>query len=236
MDDGGSPINGGFMRFGTTRAWGIASGAAVVVAFAGYSVGSQADDGVATGKGSSSGQNVKFAGRGHGGPMLQDLAGRLGVDRQKLEDALADIRAQQQPPATDPRERLAAGLADKLGIDQVKVEKALAAQRPERRERGRGKRADKTAALAKVKPGAGGQGHGVHVRGGPPAAGLAKALGVDEAKLQAALEALKKEQEPAREKRRDEFAQQLADRLGIDVDKVKAALPDPGVPSWKGRP
>jgi hypothetical protein len=47
---------------------------------------------------------------------------------------------------------------------------------------------------------------------------------VEPAKLRSTLQAL-------RQKKRDEFAQKLADELGISVDKVKAALPDkPGGP------
>ena len=44
-------------------------------------------------------------------------------------------------------------------------------------------------------------------------------LGVDEAKVDQALEDF-------RTAKHDEFAQKLADELGIDVEKVKDALPD----------
>jgi hypothetical protein len=268
------------MRFGTTKTWGIVAAAAALV-FAGYSLGTQADDGVANGQGSSAGGKTRFAVAecGPGGPKLEGLADRLGVDRQKLEDALDDIRPAQK---TAPGERFAAGLAAKLGIDQAKVEKALEAQGPKRVERGRERRdelsgalagelgvseAKVRAALVAVKSGTGGPPAGpdgfanalakelgvskdrvqaaldkirpqerMVRRAGPPIAGLAKALGVEESKLRAALEELGKEQKADQAKRRDEFAQQLADRLGIDVDKVKAALPEPGGPVWKGRP
>lgn len=50
-------------------------------------------------------------------------------------------------------------------------------------------------------------------------AGLAKELGVKEADLRKALTAIRKEQ-------RDDFAEKLADKLGLSAAKVKKALPD----------
>lgn len=234
------------MRFGTTKTWAITAGAATV-ALGGYSIGSQANDGVATGQSSGSPPKVKFAGRGAGAPMLDDLAGRLGVDRQKLEDALAAIRGKQQPRVTKPRDDFVAALAAKLGIDQAKVEKALEARRPERPGRP-GERHDKMRPQGGERHFHGGERHFRTGPGGPakpgrpggPAgpdiAGLAKDLGVDEAKLQAALDELRKDEEPALEAKRNEFAKQLADQLGIDVAKVKAALPDPPTPRFRAAP
>ena len=62
-------------------------------------------------------------------------------------------------------------------------------------------------------------GPGWHGGGPPMLEGLADRLGVDESDLQAALEDIRKATDP-----RDEFAQQLADALGIDVAKVTAAF------------
>lgn len=56
-------------------------------------------------------------------------------------------------------------------------------------------------------------------RRGASVTALAKELGVTEAKLRSALQTL-------HQKKRDEFAQKLADALGIPVQKVKDALPD----------
>jgi hypothetical protein len=60
---------------------------------------------------------------------------------------------------------------------------------------------------------------------------------VSEADVNKALEELRAEHEAEHEKRRNEMAQALADRLGIDVDKVKDALPmGPPHHGGRGRP
>jgi hypothetical protein len=217
------------MRFGSTKTWGIGAAAAGLL-FAAYSIGTQADSGVASGAGPKA-RLVAGPGPGPGrpaGPMLQDLADRLGVDRQKLEDAMAAIRGQQQPPAGGPRDDFAAELAAKLGIDQAKVEQVLDAHRPKPPEppAGPGRR---TGGAPHFRTGRGGP-------GGPDIAGLAKDLGVDESKLKTALDELRKQHEGDFKARRDEFAKQLADRLGIDVEKVKAALPEPPHAPFRARP
>jgi transcriptional regulator with XRE-family HTH domain len=268
------------MRFGTTRTWAIGA-AAAGIAFAGYTIGSQADDGVANGQSKSDCPKIAFAGPGLGGPMAEDLADRLGVDRQKLEDALRDIRPDLKGPS-DPKRDFLARLADKLGVDQDKLEKVLEAQGPKRVERRHEERSELTneladelgvsaakvraafevgkqgpngpppdkeeflsgvakelgvskdrlvAALDKFQPRVRG-----HFHAGPPAAELAKGLGVDEAKVQAALDDLSKEMEAEHARIRDELAKALADRLGIDLEKVKAALPDGPVGPPKPRP
>jgi ClpA/ClpB-like protein len=53
---------------------------------------------------------------------------------------------------------------------------------------------------------------------------LATRLGVDADKLRAALEDIRGQRSDPGERRRDEFAQELADALGIDVAKVTAAF------------
>lgn len=264
---------------------GALVGAAAVLSFAGYTIGSQAGDGVAESR-DGSGQGTRAGGPGQRG--LSSLADRLGVSASELEQALDDIRAQQQPPAGDPRDRFASGLAAKLGVDEAKVEEALDELRPERRERPRRGQLERRlarelgisvakvrSAFREVKPGPAGRGRGpgdrdemlgdlakamgvsvddleaamgkVHPRGhgGPGSPGgpggpmfdteeLAQKLGVDEEKLETALEELRAEHEAEHEQRRDEFAQALADRLGIDVEKVKDALPM-GPPHHGGR-
>ena len=67
-----------------------------------------------------------------------------------------------------------------------------------------------------------------HVRGGPPGAGfgldgLADRLGVDADELREALEDVRGDLPPLRE-RHEDFAEQLADELGTTKAKVEAAL------------
>jgi hypothetical protein len=69
---------------------------------------------------------------------------------------------------------------------------------------------------------------------GPATAALAKQLGVTQAQLQAAFDKVRAAHEADMAKVRDEFAQKLAERLHIDVAKVKAALDD-FLPPFGGR-
>ena len=59
-------------------------------------------------------------------------------------------------------------------------------------------------------------------------AALAKELGIERSKVRAALRKVQAAHEKEHAARRDEFAQKLADKLGISVDKVKSALPAGG--------
>jgi hypothetical protein len=108
---------------------------AVALASGAYALGTQADDGAAAASGSRSGTAVAGPGSGPdrgvfvhhdpGRPFgLEGLADRLGVDEDKLRDALQDIRSAL--PA--PRERhddFAKALADELGTTEAKVQAAL---------------------------------------------------------------------------------------------------------------
>jgi len=178
------------------------------------------------------------------------LAKKLGLDQSKVEAALDKLRPQGR---REGHRDLTAALAKQLGLSQSKVRAALDKVRPER---GNGRpdpdrfltalakelgvsKAKLQAAFQKVHPrppGGPGRGPGGPGPGGPgpDAAALAKALGVDQAKLEKALDELRQEHEAEHEQRRNEFAQALADRLHIDVDKVKAALPE-GPPHHGGR-
>ena len=55
---------------------------------------------------------------------------------------------------------------------------------------------------------------------------LAKELGIAEDRVDAALERMRESAEREFEQRRDELAERLADRLNLDVDKVKDELGD----------
>jgi energy-converting hydrogenase A subunit M len=53
---------------------------------------------------------------------------------------------------------------------------------------------------------------------------LAKELGIDQEKVEAALERVRENAEREFQQRHDELAQQLADRFNLDVDEVEEAL------------
>jgi hypothetical protein len=237
-------------RTKTTTA--LALTGAVALASGAYALGSQAGDGDAVAaKSPAQGYGgPPFGGRGRGWrgggpPMLQGLADRLGVDESDLQAALEDIRssrhddfAQQladalgidvakvtaafdklRPRPGDRRQDLAAALAKKLGVTTAKVRKAFEQQRgrhgdPEALAKALGVTPEKLRqAFESLRP---------RHRDRPDTAGLAKALGVSQAKLDAALDKVK----AAAQKERDAFAQALADRLNIDVQKVEDALGD----------
>jgi hypothetical protein len=91
---------------------------AVALASGAYALGSQSDgSAVAAGD-----RPAHF--RGGPGPGLDRLADRLGVDEDKLRDALEDVRA-DLPDPRDRHDEFAKELADELGTTQAKVEAAL---------------------------------------------------------------------------------------------------------------
>jgi biotin operon repressor len=208
---------------------GVALAGAVVLAGGAYALGAQKDDGTALAGGKARGAGYGYGwgpgpggpGGGPGGPGgpglrrgfmqqgFEDLASKLGVSEAKLREALRNIRPDRGDFEAKRAERVK-DLAAALGIPESKVEAAIEKYGP-----GPGRR---------FRRGPGGP-------GGPPPGGkpprraerlddFAKALGVTPAKLRAAMEQL-------REDKRDEFAQKLATELGISVDKVKGALPEP---------
>jgi biotin operon repressor len=226
------------------RTTAFALAGAVALASGAYALGSQVGDGSAE---AARGDQPRLAhGFGPPGrPGFDDLADRLGVDEAKLRDALEDIASQR-------RTEFAQRLADALKIDRAKVEQTLENLRPDR------PRLRRPAALAaalakelglstaKVRaaleqhrgPGELADALGVseqrlheafHAVIGRPRVphrpgheDLAEKLGVTQAQLDAAFETL-----------RDDFAQELADRLNLDVAKVKEALE--ATPRFGGR-
>jgi DNA-binding MarR family transcriptional regulator len=166
--------------------------------------------------------------KAHRADFAQKLADALGIDRAKVDAAFAKLRANGPDHAAghDRRHDFAQDLADALNLSVDKVQAALDKQRDHRgdpaalaKELGVSA-AQLRQAFAKVfrdhRPGGPGR------PPGPREDALAKALGVTPAKLRAAFDKLRSELG----KERDAFAQELADRLNIDVAKVKAALPD----------
>ena len=191
---------------------------AATAAFAAYAVGSQTNSsGTAGASGSATAGYYGPAGYGPGpgapgprdgrghfgrGPDLAALATKLGVSTTALKSALQSLRPDRAGHA-DMRDAMAQKLADALGVDKATL----------------------TAALAKVRPDRhGGPRDGA--KGGDTAfaAALAKELGKSTADVTAALTKLRAAHEATEKAERDAFAQKLADKLGISVDKVKSVF------------
>ena len=132
------------------------------------------------------------------------LAKELGIDASKVRSALADAKRDRGGPPSLD------GLAEKLGVSEAKLCSALEATRPTGGPR-RGMRIPKRLVSA-----------------------LAKGLDKDASEVRAALRKVRAAKQKEHSARRDEFAQKLADKLGISVDKVKSALPAGG-PGHHGR-
>ena len=128
------------------------------------------------------------------------LAKELGISTAKVRSALAESKGDRRgPPALDD-------LAEELGVSEAKLRSALEDIRPRAFRRHRG--GDRMQAKL--------------------VAALAKGLDKDASEVRAALRKVRAAHEKEHAARRDEFAQKLADKLGISVDKVKAALPAGG--------
>ena len=247
-------------RTKTTTALAVAG--AVALASGAYALGSQTGDGDAVAARNGIPPALGYGGpppagpghrwRGGGGPpMLEGLAARLGVDESDLQAALEDIRkdhgddfARQlaaalgvdvskvtaafdklRPGRGDRHADIAAALAKKLGVSTATVRKAFTQGRrdPQALATALGVTPEKLRqAFESLRPREH-RGHGI--------AALARALGVSQAQLDAALDEVK----AAERKRRDAFAQELADRLNIDVQKVEDALGDLRPPRFGGR-
>jgi energy-converting hydrogenase A subunit M len=225
--------------------------AAIVLASGAYALGSQSGDGgaLASGSANSSGRSGGSAtsqpvnGARGGRPFgrrgdfgLDALATRLGVSTTALRDALQAIRSSKTPeqrrqeliqalatalgkPADQVtsaidsvlpdrgarRDDFAAALARELGVDTAKVQAALDKLRSDfrngRRDRDRNG-ADRRTAVANA---------------------LATELGVDAARVRAALDKLKPARSDRRD-RRDDVRQRLATALGVTTDQLETAF------------
>jgi hypothetical protein len=156
--------------------------------------------------------------------MAQELADALGIPVAKVNQAFDKL----MPKRDQRKDDFAAALAKQLGLSTAKVQSALDAQRDHRGDPAALAKAlgvtpaKLQAAFAAVRPDRGPRGD----HRGPDTAALAKQLGVTEAKLQAAFDKLRAAHEADETKLRDQFAQKLADKLNLDVTKVKGALAD----------
>jgi biotin operon repressor len=149
------------------------------------------------------------------------LAAALGIDRAKVEAAFDKLRPKRPDHPRAP-EAFAAALAKQLGLTTAKVRAALENHRgrptsPDQLAKELGVSEEKLrdafhAVMGKLRP---------HGPGGRPGFdGLAKALGVTQQQLDDAFAKLRADHE----KLEDEFASELAKRLGLDASKVKEAL------------
>jgi len=189
---------------------------AATAAFAAYAIGSQTNSSGAAGASGSATAVSGPAGYGPGpgaprdgrrfgpGPHLPALATKLGVSTDALKSALQSLRPARGDHAAE-RDAVAQKLADALNVDKAKVTAALAKVRPDRR---------------------GGPRDGAKGDDAAFAATLAKELGVSPADLKAALTKLRADHEATETAERAAFAQKLADKLNISVDKVRSVFAD----------
>lgn len=174
------------------------------------------------------------------------LAKELDVSRAKVEEVLEGLRPREgrRTGRHAGHRRFVAALAKELGIEASKVRSALADARQDRRgppaladlAKALGVSAAKLrSALEATRPRAG-RPHGGRIQRRLVAA-LAKALDKDASEVRAALRKVRAVKQKEHSARRDEFAQKLADKLGISVDRVKSALPvgGPGHHGPRGR-
>jgi hypothetical protein len=136
------------------------------------------------------------------GEFAADLAKALSVDVAKVQAGLDKARQDFRGQGQDRRGRrgnidtLVNDIASATGVDAAKVRSALQSLRPNRSDR-----RDRRGARDDIRQ------------------KLATALGVTTDQLDAAFDKI-------RTQARDQFATELAQRLNIDVQKVKDALPD----------
>jgi hypothetical protein len=194
----------------------IVVGGALAVASAAYGLGTQAGDGTAVAD-SQNGERGARVALDRGAPCgFSGLADDLGVDENKLEQALRDFRSSHDDGA---RADFAADLAAALGISADKVRSAfdkLHQQREDRFEDHMGR--------PDLPPPPG----GARFHFGPPLRGLAKELGVTRSELRTALREVGQKAGDRFEQHRKELAEFLADRFDLDVAKVLDALPAEG--------
>lgn len=138
---------------------------------------------------------------GISGDQLDKIAGKLGVETDKLQTALDTVR---EGAGDDRRQSLADALAKALGVDAAKVLKILDDNAPQPPAAGRRpQRPD----------------------GGRLVTALASGLGVSEDKVSAALKTLRGERRD-RARPRGDLMTKLAAELGLDESKVTAAFKD----------
>jgi hypothetical protein len=199
---------------------------AVVLASGAYAIGSQSGGGTS---GAATGTASQSAGPGD---PAASLASRLGVTEAQLRAAFDDIRKTDPPPGGDPRAKLEKALADALGIDQSKVADALDKLRTQHEADESARHAafakslaqelgldpaKVTAALEKLRPDRGGP----HAFGPPPGGVVKRAPGPPPpGGPMGRAHGFRIGPPPGR----DGFLPRLANELGVDSSKLRAAL------------
>jgi hypothetical protein len=201
----------------------IVVGGALAIASAAYGLGTQTGGGTAVADNNADGE------RGGRRMMMarapcgfEGLADELGVDEAKLEAAMRDFREEHADAA---RAGFAEDLADALGLSEDKVRAAL-----DKLGRRREFRFEERRGPADVPP------PGMRFHFGPPLRGLASELAVTRSELRDALDEIGQRAADRMKQRTNELAEFLADRLDIDVDKVRDALPEMGPPLGSPHP
>ena len=167
--------------------------------------------------------------------LSADLAKALGISRERARKALRKLRAKARREHRAARRVFFAALAKELGVEESRVRTVLRDARragpgewPSRAEIARRlgvSEAKLRAALEKVRrhrPGT----RRDRMRDGL-AADLAKELGLEQKDVEAALSKLREAHVAEHKQRHAKFTRALADKLGIPVAKVRAALPEP---------
>jgi len=188
------------MRSRTKAAAVVATGAVALSSVA-YALGTQAGGGSAAADDNAN-QGVSAYGAPAAGVRfdagIDDLANALGVDADRLRQALDDFHQKHE---SERRDAFATALAGALGISADKVKSAL----------------DDVAPGDRGRPGP---------CGGVSLDRLATALGVTRAELRQALGKVRANASPGLQDKRDDLVQFLADRFNLSTDKVKSALQD----------
>jgi hypothetical protein len=209
----------------------IVAGGALAVASIGYGLGTQADDGTALAGGGSDRGGARGVACEHGPPPgFSNLADTLGVDADKLGDALRDFHDQEH---TERRDEFATKLAGALDLPAERVTAALEKvhDRLEPRFERRGERGDAgPAERPRIR------------HAWLPLRQLASELDVTRAELRKALSDVRPDRadiEDRFKQHQQELAEFLAERFDLDVEKVTDALADlprPAPPPHDGRP
>jgi hypothetical protein len=182
---------------------------AVALASGAYAVGSTTGGGSATAANSSQGANTSAD-----DPWIKTLAAKLGVQPDKLAAALDELRPTKGPPkgpGSGPRDDLAQSLADALSLPKADVQAALDKVLP---------KPVRPGPPGKAGPGRGPGPGRFREKRNDFAAALAKKLGIDESKVQAAIDKFR----PGRNGPPDMSA--VAKELGVSPAKLKSALQD----------